>query len=264
MDEKMFQIKAKILENKKISQDHYKLTFSSEEIAKSAKPGQFLEIRIEGVFLRRPFSIHRVRNKKIEIIYRIRGKGTENLSKYKFGEYLDIIGPLGNGFNLDFSFLSHSILVGGGYGVSPLYFLAEKIIKNSDKKDKIFVFIGAKKKNYIICEDEFKKLGCKVYISTEDGSKGYRGVITELLISQLSLLPSHLLTFYCCGPSPMLKEVAKIAKIKKIKCYVSLETTMGCGFGVCLGCAIKTKSGYKLVCKDGPVFDAEEIFWDEL
>lgn len=270
----MFQLKAKIEENKEIAKEHYKLTLLAESIAKEAKPGQFIQIKIDSeVFLRRPFSIHRVRcpmsdvRCPVEIIYKVIGKGTKVLSRRKKGEELDIIGPLGNGFDL-LTFNSqlstfNSILVGGGYGVSPLYFLAERMVKNSNKslKTNIYVLIGAKTKDYILCEDDFKKLGCKVYIATEDGSKGYKGLVANLLNFKLPTLNFQLPTLYVCGPYPMLKEVAKIARKYKIKCYVSLEEVLACGFGACLGCTVKTKDGYKLVCKDGPVFDAQEIRW---
>lgn len=257
----MFCVRSKILENKKIAEEHYKLTISSKEIAESAKPGQFIQIKIEEVFLRRPFSIHKTKDEKLEIIYKIVGRATETLSKYKKGKEIDIIGPLGNGFGIPFKNCKF-IFAGGGYGISPLYFFAERIVNNFSAED-IFVFIGAKKKKYIICEEEFKNLGCKLYISTEDGSKGYKGKITEFLNFKLSEFLSKHYSFilYSCGPYPMLKEVAKIARINNIKCYVSLEEIICCGFGACLGCAVKTKYGYKLVCKDGPVFDAEEIIW---
>jgi len=281
----MKQLKEKILENKRISGRFYKMRIGSSYLAKNIKPGQFIEVKCSDSYeplLRRPFSVHRISENGIEILYEVAGKGTEILSRRNKGEYLDMIGPLGNGFALN----RQTILVAGGIGVAPLLALAEKLSAGLPVSQLagLKVLIGAKDKNGILCENEFKKLGIKAKVSTEDGSKGEKGLVVTLLRSELANRstgkPANI---YACGPNAMLKEVARIAKESRIPCQVSLEERMACGVGVCLGCPVKVnqlaswpvsqlkpvnrQTGkpanyvYKMVCKDGPVFNAEEIVW---
>lgn len=255
---RVFQVKAKILSNKKIKNNYLHCIFNAPQIAKDARPGQFVNIRITDSLdplLRRPLSIHLVRGSRIEILYEVVGKSTRVLSGKKPGEYLDIIGPLGRGFDLE-SKPRVSILIGGGMGVAPLVFLAKKL------KTKKLALIGAKTKDHIHCEKEFKELGCGVKISTEDGSKGFKGRVTGLLKKILLITYNlQLTTIYACGPKPMLKEIALISKEQNIPSQISLEEHMACGIGACLGCAVETMHGYKRVCKDGPVFDADKIIF---
>jgi len=255
---RIFKIKAKILSNKKIKDNYLHCIFDAGKIAKDARPGQFVNIRISDSLdplLRRPLSIHLVRGSKIEILYEVVGKSTRVLSGKKPGEYLDIIGPLGEGFDLE-SKPRVSILIGGGIGVAPLVFLAEKL------KTKKLALIGATTKGHIHCEKEFKELGCEVKISTDDGSKGFKGRATDLLKKiLLTTYNLQLTTIYACGPKPMLKEIALISKEQNIPAQISLEEHMACGIGVCLGCVVETIHGYKRVCKDGPVFDADKIIF---
>jgi len=258
----MFQIKTTILYNKKVQGDYFHLVFESLKIAGKALPGQFLNIRI-GVgnepLLRRPFSIHRVKGRKVEILYEVIGQGTKILSQRKTGEFLDIIGPLGNGFNYTLHAARYTlpILVAGGMGVAPLMFLAEKL-----NKRKTLILIGAKTKNHILCEKDFKKLGCEVKIASDDGSHGFKGYVSELLKNELYAKRYTLNAIYACGPRPMLKEISLISKQRNMEAQISLEEHMACGIGACLGCVIGTTKGYKRVCKDGPVFNAEEIIWE--
>lgn len=266
IESKIKNLKSKILENKKIKNNYFKMLIFSPSISKYACAGQFLNIKITHNYsplLRRPFSIHRIQGENIEILYKVVGKGTEILSQKKPNESIDIIGPLGNGFEL-ISYNLTPIIVSGGMGVAPLVFLAEKLFKNPKSKIKNIplVLLGAKTKEDILCEEEFKKLGCKVEISTDDGSYGFKGKVTDLLKYLLSTRNYYKLsTIYACGPRPMLKEIATISKRFNIPAQVSLEEHMACGIGICLGCSVKTKSGYKRVCKDGPVFKVEEIIW---
>jgi dihydroorotate dehydrogenase electron transfer subunit len=267
----MIQGKFKIVSNQQIAKGYYKLAFRSPEIAKKALAGQFLNIKVSNdlePLLRRPFGIHRISNQKpetsnqIEILYEVVGKGTEILSRKKSGEYLGVIGPLGNGFSL----LStrYSLLVGGGMGVAPLVFLAERLAEIQNPKSKIqtLVLIGAKTENQILCEKEFQDLGCDVKIATDDGSRGFKGYVSDLLKNTLPATNSQLRTkIYACGPKPMLKEIAVTSKKFKIPAQVSLEEHMACGIGACFGCAVMTKGGYKRVCKDGPVFEAGDIIF---
>lgn len=258
-----------ILENKEIAKGYFKLIFISATMAKKARPGQFVHIRVSaGVdpLLRRPLSIHRVTGSRIEILYEIKGKGTEVLSHRKKNELLDVVGPLGNGFNYELRTTNNKqlILVAGGMGVAPLTFLAEKLVNSSQRTvdRRIIVLIGSKTRKMIMCNEYFKKLGCDVKVATEDGSLGKKGLVTDLLKKILSTVDCQQLTLFACGPKPMLTAVSKIAKRHKIPAQVSLEEFMGCGIGACLGCTIKTIDGYKRVCHDGPVFDANEIIWE--
>ncbi|MCX5686510.1 MAG: dihydroorotate dehydrogenase electron transfer subunit [Candidatus Omnitrophica bacterium] len=258
----MKRLQCGISENEKIAQSFYKMRVESLYLARNSKPGQFIEVQCsDGIepLLRRPLGVHRILKNGIDLLYEVVGKGTAMLSEKKAGEEIDLIGPLGNGFMLN----EKTILVAGGIGIAPLLALAEQLAYS--KKQKIHVFIGAKTKEHIICAEDFKKIGCDVSVSTEDGSRGYKGLVTNLLnklFDDETIKPSNDTTIYACGPVGMLKTVARIAKTNQIPCQVSLEERMACGVGVCLGCPVKVKGGeYKMVCKDGPVFNAEEIAW---
>ncbi|MFA5351539.1 MAG: dihydroorotate dehydrogenase electron transfer subunit [Candidatus Omnitrophota bacterium] len=259
------QIKAKIVSHRKLKNNYWHLEFESSLIAKSACPGQFVEVKVsDGTdpLLRRPISIHSVSKAKVKLIYEVIGPGTQILSGKKIGDFLDIIGPLGNGFKYGRttkkSDQGKTILVAGGMGVAPLVFLAEKI-----RLDRPIVLIGARKKEQVLCLGEFKALGCKVIIATDDGSLGFKGKVTELL-KEILIKENQINkpeNIYACGPQLMLKAVSEISCENNIASQLSLETHMACGFGACLGCVVSTKSGYKRVCKDGPVFSGKELTW---
>jgi len=281
----MKQLSAAILENKKITPWHYRMRVESAYFGRETKPGQFVEVRCSDGFeplLRRPLSVHRIAKGGIELLYEVVGQGTELLSRKKRGDLLDVIGPLGTGFSLRKTKDERRtiILMAGGIGVAPLVALAEKLTRG-----KTTVIIGARTKSHILCEADFKKLGCKVLVSTDDGSKGRHGFATDVLRDFLRTTNDERerseaepprkgrTTIYACGPTPMLKAVADIARARQIHCQVSLEERMACGVGVCLGCPVRvrktftederrtTNDEYKMVCKDGPVFNAEEIKW---
>ncbi len=267
----MFRKAFSIIANTEILSHYFFMKLESPEIAKKSSPGQFLHIRCStsnNPLLRRPLSIHEVIDKKyVEILYKVVGKGTHWLSQRKKGEKLDCLGPLGNGFKLKNT--KTAILVAGGIGIVPLLFLAEKLAKLP-----ITIFLGAKTKDEILCADKLKKLGAEIHIATEDGSLGYKGLVSDLFKKKVSSIvparqylagghrPSSIV--YTCGPKGMLKEVALLSEKYKIPCQVSFEQFMGCGIGICNACVVKTKQGYKKVCKDGPVFDAEEIDWSQI
>ena len=240
----------------KIRDGIFLLSFDSAYISKNSYPGQFLHIKIIKTILRRPFSIHYLKGKTVFILFRIRGRGTQILSGYKPGDRLNIIGPLGKGFCLNGK-SGKNILLAGGLGVAPLVFLAEKL-----KESKPLVVLGAKNKNDSICVDKFKKRGCKVHIATEDGSRGKKGTAVDILKSlSKKFNKSDKINIYACGPEVMFRGIRKvIGKSRSINCQVSFEQFMGCGLGVCCGCTIETKKGYKKVCKDGPVFDIKDIW----
>jgi dihydroorotate dehydrogenase electron transfer subunit len=202
------------------------------------------------------------------------GKGTLVLSEKKRGEEIDLIGPLGNGFNLKHNFRT-PIMVAGGIGVAPLFSLAQALERaegTHTRRKKLIVFIGGETKEDILCVRDFKKIGARVEVSTEDGSVGAKGVITNLLQDFLSnSVPSenHDLMLFACGPSPMLRAISEVAISQNIPCQVSLESRMACGVGACLGCSVPTKvkkvgdseTSYQRVCKEGPVFDSTTILW---
>jgi len=265
-------IKADIIDNYEVSRSFYRMRVQSAYLAGNTRPGQFFEVKCpdgSGAFLRRPLGAHRINKDGVEMLYEAVGKGTAALSRMKKGQELDIIGPLGNGFDIEPKTQGAEcrILVAGGVGVAPLFALAEALAYSVERiadREEIQIFIGGKTKSHILCEKEFKKLGCEVFVSTEDGSKGAKGLITETLEIALNAIRYPLnAKIYACGPTGMLKAVSVIAAKYDIPCQVSMEEHMACGVGVCLGCPVKMKKSgeYKMVCKDGPVFDAKGIDW---
>ena len=272
----MKQIQTKILKNEEIKSGFFRMQIGSAYLAKTARPGQFVEVRCgkeTDPLLRRPIGVNRIVRGGIELLYEVVGKGTELMSGMKKNNACDVIGPLGNGFSILRKTINDkrkTILVAGGNGVAPLLFLAEELAKN---RKEIYVLIGGCSKRHILCEKDFKKTGAKVLVSTEDGSRGCKGLVTDLLKNLLRKTINDIrYTIYTCGPTGMLAAVAKIAEENRIPCQVSLEERMACGVGVCLGCPVrvkkitknderKTMNEYKMVCKDGPVFNAEELVW---
>ena len=241
---------AKIVCNKKVAGGYRNMKLLAPLASRRAVPGQFVSLKTTE-FLRRPMSLHRINPPYLEILYKVRGKGTEYLKSLKKGALLDILGPLGHGFveRLDFE---TAILVGGGYGISPLKALFDLLKKN---KKRIITIAGAKTAG-LIFKDGFS--GVKVV--TEDGTAGVEGVVTGVLAETCCGLKGRAMIF-ACGPDSMLKAVGEVAKAHKVPCRVSMENMMGCGVGVCLSCVCKTTYGQKRVCADGPVFNYEEIKW---
>jgi dihydroorotate dehydrogenase electron transfer subunit len=264
------QSSAEVLVNKKIKAGYFKVVLRSPLIAKTALPGQFVMLKVAGgvslePFLRRPLGIHGIKSGQIEIIYEVVGKGTDILSRRKPGEVIDLLGPLGNSFDYQSLKISNRqpILVAGGIGVAPLMLLAERLVAGNRRAaiGKVQVLIGARAKEQVLCEKEFKKIGCDVKIATDDGSAGFSGRVTALLEEVLLVADYRLPAIYGCGPKPMLRELARICRKKNIPAQVSLEAHMACGIGACLGCVVSTKNGYKRVCKDGPVFETENLIY---
>lgn len=212
-------------------------------------PGQFVNIQITGKFLRRPISVCDYDGSTLTIVYKVVGKGTEILSRMVPGEKLDILTGLGNGYDLAPAGDS-PVLLGGGVGVPPLYHLAKRLLAMGKQ---VTVILGFNTQSEIFYEAEFRALGCRVIVTTADGSYGVKGFATAPLND---LNYSY---FYTCGPEPMLKAVYKAARTSG---QMSFEERMGCGFGACMGCSCKTLTGYKRICKDGPVMKKEEILWE--
>lgn len=211
--------------------------------------GQFINIKLDGLYLRRPISVCDRDENTVTIIYKIVGKGTEAMAKLTDGE-LDVLTGLGNGYNTALSG-DKPVLLGGGVGVPPLFMLAKQLIAQGKK---VSVVLGFNTKSEIFYENEFKALGAEVYVATADGSYGTKGFVTDVL---KDLDYSY---FYTCGPEPMLKAICKVASTSG---QLSFEERMGCGFGACMGCSCKTLAGNKRICKDGPVMLKEEILWED-
>jgi len=252
------QLKVKVKSLKRIKSDVFLLSFNSSYLASNSYPGQFVHVQIKKTILRRPFSIHRIKDDIVYLLFRLRGRGTKILSQYKYNDKLDIIGPLGKGFNVsdDKIKFANNILVAGGLGVAPLFFLSERL-----KNFPATVILGAKNKEEILCEKEFKKRGFKVYIATEDGSRGQKATAVDILNNLIKKLPKkERINIYACGPEAMFKAIKRVINRRPlIECEVSFEQFMGCGLGICCACVIKTKKGYQKVCQDGPVFNLQDI-----
>lgn len=237
----------KILSNEKLTDSVFKLTLGGD-VSAITKSGQFINIKIDGLYLRRPISVFDVSENSVTVIYKVVGKGTEALSKMTDGT-LDILTGLGNGYDLSLSG-DYPLLIGGGVGVPPLYLLAKKLIAEGKKP---WVILGFNTKSEIFGFNDFMALGIDVFVTTVDGSEGVKGFVTDALDKKVY---THV---YTCGPEPMLKAV--YGKIKTSGQF-SFEERMGCGFGACMGCSCKTLYGNKRICKDGPVLKKEEIIWE--
>lgn len=239
------------------------MELESAHLSREAKPGQFIEVRCVQTLdplLPRPFSIHDAEDNKIKILYQVVGEGTKLLSLKRPGDEISVLGPLGTGFSVDKK-KKKAILFAGGMGAAPLYFLARKLIeKNID----VELYFGTRNKENLITINPFKKLGIKIHIASEDGSCGEKGMITCLLNNKVGApIASSGQSIFTCGPRPMMKEIARWALKNNLTGQASLEKEMACGVGVCLGCVVKIKGDYKRVCKDGPVFDINEVDWEE-
>ena len=239
-----------ILSNEKIADSIYLMVLEGDTSA-FARPGQFLNIKLDGLFLRRPISVCDYDDDTITIIYKVVGTGTEQMAELGVGEQLDILTGLGNGFDTSLSGEA-PLLIGGGVGVPPMYGLCKKLVSEGKKPT---VILGFNKASEIFFKEEFERLGANVYITTVDGSVGTKGFVTDVM---KDLTYSY---FYTCGPMPMFRAIEKTAVTSG---EYSFEERMGCGFGACMGCSCKTLTGgYKRICKDGPVMKREEILWTQ-
>ena len=242
MKQSIFEIRSQIA----LTDNVYKMVLAGDTSAITA-PGQFVNIRLEGFFLRRPISVCDYDNATLTIIYKVVGHGTELMSRMEPGQQLDILTGLGNGYDLSLAG-DRPVLLGGGVGVPPLYRLAKELIA---QEKTVSVVLGFNTASEVFYADEFRALGCDVTVTTVDGSYGTKGFVTDAL-------PENYTYFYTCGPEPMLKAVYRAALTSG---QMSFEERMGCGFGACMGCSCKTLTGYKRICKDGPVMRKEEIAW---
>ncbi len=283
----MVQVKAQLLVNRRIARDHFLMRLKAPAVARRATPGQFMHVRCgeEGrgqspsgtgrgqspsgtvPLLRRPLSILDANPEAgtIDLIYKVVGLGTRVLSQIPVGAQVDLLGPLGHPFEAPPT-LRTAILVGGGVGIPPLYFLAKWLVEQCQVK----AFLGARTKEWVICRDPFRKLGVDVHVATDDGTLGHRGSVIELLKRFLRATDDARRTtvLYICGPTPMMAAAATWARQKGLPAQVSLEERMGCAMGCCLGCVVEistepaaSHSRFQRVCTEGPVFPAEAILW---
>ncbi len=238
----------RVTENIRIAENVYKMVLEDPELEEQ-KPGQFINIRINGLYLRRPISVCESDPGNVVIIYKVVGKGTEQLSRIRKREYLDVLTGLGNGYDLSKAG-DHPLLLGGGVGVPPLIKLA-RMLRDAGKE--VQAVLGFNTKAEVFGESAFQEMDCKTTVTTVDGSYGVKGFVTDAL-------PEDYSYFYTCGPEPMLRAVYKATCTSG---QFSFEERMGCGFGACMGCSCKTITGYKRICREGPVLEKEEILWDD-
>ena len=244
MKQGLFQI----IENTRLTASVYRMRLVGDT-SHITRPGQFVNVKLDGFYLRRPISVCDCQGDTLTLVYKVVGKGTEAMSKMTEGT-LDILTGLGNGYDLSLAG-DKPLLLGGGVGVPPLYLLAKELI--GEGKD-VTVILGFNTKDEIFYEEEFKEIGAKVLVATADGSYGVKGFVTDAM---KDLSYTH---FYTCGPEPMLRAVSKATVTSG---QLSFEERMGCGFGACMGCSCKTLTGNKRICKEGPVMKKEEIIWEK-
>lgn len=237
-----------ILENTKLVDNVFRMKFGGGHKPVTA-PGQFVNIALPGKFLRRPISICDWDDETFTIVYKVVGEGTEMMSRMSVGTELDVLGPLGNGFDIEVQKMRHPLVVGGGVGVPPLYGLTKELLKKGCRPT---VVIGFNTASEVILFDELQALGVDVFVSTMDGTGGVKGVVTDAMAKACVLYDY----FYCCGPRPMIEALKQETMTEG---QISMEERMGCGFGACVGCTIETKNGFRRVCADGPVFLKSEL-----
>ena len=242
-----------VIKNEEIATGIFDLWVENPTLSSIAKPGQFAHILVPGKTLRRPISICDADKSCLRLVYQVKGEGTEILSRINEGEYLDIIAPLGNGFDINEE--KKYCFIGGGIGVPPMLYA-------SKMKEKPVVITGFRNKDLVILQSDFRKDNCELYLTTDDGTAGEKAFVTDVLERKLNDIDE----VCACGPSPMLKAIAEICNDANVPCQISLEERMGCGIGACLvcACAVRKNDGtedYVHVCKDGPVFDSKEVIF---
>jgi dihydroorotate dehydrogenase electron transfer subunit len=254
-----------IVANERDTDSYFRLVLRAPQIAPLIQPGQFAHVRVlpmKDALLRRPFSIFQVAGDTFSILYKTVGKGTDVLSRMRTGDELSVIAPLGHGFTVPKPGGETPLLVAGGYGMAAMFLLAQR------SPQKGIVFVGGRKRVDILCEKEFAAIGWEVQVTTEDGSHGEKGLVTQAVLSEIQNSKFKIQNFklFACGPTGMLRAVGKIAEEFNVPAELSMDEHMCCGTGVCLTCVIKVKSGdgweYQRTCTEGPVFDSRDIVWE--
>jgi dihydroorotate dehydrogenase electron transfer subunit len=261
----VIQTMAPVISNEEVIANHKVLVCHEPQLARMAMPGHFVNVFASGTIdsiLRKPFSIFQadLKTGDIAILYQVRGATTIGMSRKLPGDMIDIVGPLGGRvFHADPAIESTHVMVGGGYGVPPLVFLAERI-KQANPQARIKFLIGARSRDLLLCEAELAGLSVEAHMATEDGSHGVKGRVTDVLATIMA--PNTPLHVYTCGPTPMMRAVADMCVAASVPCQVSLEVPMPCGIGVCMGCVVDTARTRRVrACTDGPVFEAAEVVW---
>ena len=244
MKQGLFEIKS----NMALTETVYRMVLGGDTSTITG-PGQFVNVKLDGLFLRRPISVNDCVGDELTLIYKVVGKGTEQMANMSAGDTLDVLTGLGNGYDISKAG-DRPVLLGGGVGVPPLYMLAKALI---EKGARPAVILGFNTKDEVFGEDDFKAIGCDVTVTTVDGSYGVKGFVTDAM-------PESYTYFYTCGPEPMLKAVYRATTTSG---QFSFEERMGCGFGACMGCSCKTVTGNKRICKEGPVLVKEDIIWEK-
>jgi len=261
----MLEQTVQIVSNERDTDSYFRLVLRAPQIAPLIQPGQFAHVRIpplKDALLRRPFSIFQVEGETFSILYKTVGKGTDALARMRASEELSVIAPLGHGFTVPKSGGETPLLVAGGYGMAAMFLLAQR------SPQKGIVFVGGRRRVDILCEKEFATLGWEVRVTTEDGSHGEKGLVTQPLLAKIGNRKSEIgnRKLFACGPTPMLKAVGKIAEDFNVPAELSMDEHMCCGVGVCLTCVIPVKTGdsweYQRTCTEGPVFDARNVVWE--
>jgi dihydroorotate dehydrogenase electron transfer subunit len=266
----VIQTQAPVTAIRALPKGNYMLVVEAPEIARTSLPGQFVMVAVAGQsvvpnpLLKRALAVYTVPDRKtgaskITLLLRVVGEGTQRLAEVRSGALLDLVGPLGNGFDLGRARARVSLLVVGGTGIASVYLLAEQLLREGEEVRLIY---GGRSAEDLVGLQEFQALDLPIIVTTEDGSLGIRGLVTEGLRLELQEVPGQLANIYTCGPTPMMQAVSELAVKGSIPCQLSVEVKMACGFGVCLGCTVKTKGSYRLACTHGPVFDAADFEWE--
>lgn len=251
--------RVEVVANDRVARGVGLVVLHAPRTAETVRPGQFMHLRIDrnsSSLLRRPFSVHRVRGERIEILYQVLGAGTRMLAERSAGEEMDLVGPLGHGWDIPPG-VARALLVAGGLGVAPLGMLAEEL---AEQGVAVTVAVGAPSEERLLARELFESVARRVEVATDDGSCGTQGFVTG--VCENLLADEAIDVVYTCGPEPMQRIVAAQAATAGVGCQVSLERLMACGIGACLSCVVRTSEGLKRACVDGPVFDAATLSWD--
>ena len=254
------------MNRQQLAPDTWKLTLECPEIAAAARPGQFVMASVESPdetpspILKRALAVYSTGHDSFSLLVRIEGDGTRKICQVAPGNRLNLVGPLGNGFDLERAAGTCSIIAAGGSGIASVYLLAREL---RNRGEEVCLVYGGRSRPDLAGLEDFRALNIPLHTATEDGSSGYRGLVTGGLQQVLAGLDGRAVNIYACGPNPMMQAVSALAEEQTIPCQISVEIKMACGFGVCLGCAVKTVRGNRLACTHGPVFEASEFVWED-